>query len=101
MLIHQVTDKETKKNIVRYILEALPDWFAIPEAREEYIKDGVEQICRVYNLNVLLQVYCEIGNGMIKLLNTQSCDYYRYYFSKGVDVRMKYLIKHYMRGIVA
>lgn len=45
MLIHQVTDKDTKQNIVRYILEALPDWFAIPEAREEYIKDGAEQIC--------------------------------------------------------
>ncbi len=37
MEIRQITDDEEKKNITRQILEALPDWFGIPEAREEYI----------------------------------------------------------------
>lgn len=45
MKIEQITDKFTKKEIVRQILEALPEWFGIQEAREEYINDSVEQIC--------------------------------------------------------
>lgn len=45
ILIEQITNTELKKKIVREILEALPDWFAIPEAREEYINDSAEQIC--------------------------------------------------------
>lgn len=39
MLVKQISDDDVKKNITRRILEALPDWFGIPEAREEYI-DG-------------------------------------------------------------
>lgn len=30
-----------KKKIARNVLEALPGWFGIPEAREEYIEDSV------------------------------------------------------------
>ncbi len=45
MLLRQLTEIKEKQNIVREILEALPDWFGIPEAREEYIKDSAEQIC--------------------------------------------------------
>ncbi|MBD5081755.1 MAG: GNAT family N-acetyltransferase [Ruminococcaceae bacterium] len=44
MLIEQITDKTEKETISRQILEALPDWFGIPEAREEYISDSREQI---------------------------------------------------------
>ena len=43
-MIQQVFDKEEKKRITRQILEALPDWFGIPEAREDYIKNSVEQL---------------------------------------------------------
>ena len=43
-MIKQILDAEEKKRITRQILEALPDWFGIPEAREEYIKNSVEQI---------------------------------------------------------
>ena len=42
--IKQITDATEKQNITRYILEALPDWFGIPKAREEYIKDSAEKI---------------------------------------------------------
>lgn len=36
---------EQKRILVREILEALPDWFGIPEAREQYIKESAKQIC--------------------------------------------------------
>lgn len=45
MLLKQLTETEEKQKIVREVLEALPDWFGIPEAREVYIKDSAEQIC--------------------------------------------------------
>lgn len=44
MEIKQIVDNAEKQKITRYVLEALPDWFGIPEAREEYIKDSVEKI---------------------------------------------------------
>ena len=37
MEILQISDDIEKKNIARFILEALPDWFGIPESRDEYI----------------------------------------------------------------
>ena len=37
MSVKRISDEKEKKNIARCILEALPDWFGIPEAREEYI----------------------------------------------------------------
>lgn len=40
----EITASEEKKTISRDILEALPDWFGIPEAREEYIEQSGEQI---------------------------------------------------------
>ena len=38
-----VEDMAEKKQISRTILEALPDWFGIPEAREQYIKESAAQ----------------------------------------------------------
>lgn len=43
-MVRQVFDKKEKERIARQILEALPDWFGIPEAREEYIKNSAEQL---------------------------------------------------------
>lgn len=40
MNIHQITDDLEKQKITRLILEALPDWFGIPEAREAYIQES-------------------------------------------------------------
>lgn len=44
MEIRQITDNAEKQNVTRLILEALPDWFGIPEAREGYIGESVNKI---------------------------------------------------------
>lgn len=44
MQVVEITNDIEKANITRYILEALPDWFAIPEAREEYIHNSTGKI---------------------------------------------------------
>ena len=38
-----IEDAEEKKRIARSILEALPEWFGIPEARWEYVENSAEQ----------------------------------------------------------
>ncbi len=42
-MIRHITDTNEKLNISRAVLEALPDWFGIPESREEYISDSAQQ----------------------------------------------------------
>lgn len=42
-MIIQVENAKEKEIISRTILEALPDWFGIPQAREEYIVNSVNQ----------------------------------------------------------
>lgn len=42
--IKLIEDCGDKKKIARQILEALPDWFGIEEAREKYIKESADQI---------------------------------------------------------
>ena len=44
MHITKTTTPTEKQTIARTILEALPDWFGIPEAREEYIEDSKDNI---------------------------------------------------------
>lgn len=41
--IKQVNDNLEKQSITRYILEALPGWFAIEESREEYIENSIDK----------------------------------------------------------
>ncbi len=41
--IAEEKNADKKQSIARYILEALPDWFGIPESREQYIKESVIQ----------------------------------------------------------
>ena len=43
MIIVSVEEAAEKQRISRGILEALPDWFGIPESREQYIKEGASQ----------------------------------------------------------
>jgi GNAT superfamily N-acetyltransferase len=43
MKIMEITNACEKKAIARAILEALPDWFGIAEAREEYIRDSEDK----------------------------------------------------------
>lgn len=42
-MIKEIQNCGEKKEIARKILEALPEWFGIPEAREEYISDSINQ----------------------------------------------------------
>lgn len=41
MNIIEITDDSMKQNNTRTILEALPEWFGIPESREEYVQDSI------------------------------------------------------------
>ncbi len=48
-MIGIITDKTEKQETVRSVLEALPEWFEIPESREKYIRDSAGQqviVCR-------------------------------------------------------
>ena len=40
MIIREVSEAAEKQRITRMILEALLDWFGVPESREEYIRDS-------------------------------------------------------------
>jgi len=40
MIIQEITDKQDKKQIAASILEALPNWFGIQEARQRYISES-------------------------------------------------------------
>ena len=43
-MIRIVCDAEEKRRIARIILEALHEWFGIPEAREDYIREAADEI---------------------------------------------------------
>ena len=43
-MIRIVCNAEEKRKIARLILEALTDWFGIPEARENYISESADEI---------------------------------------------------------
>ena len=43
-MIRIVCDAEEKRRIARLILESLTDWFGIPEARETYIRESVDEM---------------------------------------------------------
>ena len=43
MEIRAILEAAEKQRIVRRILEALPDWFGVPESREEYIRQSANQ----------------------------------------------------------
>lgn len=42
MDILKILNASHKKCIARYILEALPEWFGLPDSREEYIQDSAD-----------------------------------------------------------
>ena len=44
MTIQTIQNPEEKQLVARAILEALPEWFGIPEARENYISESAGQI---------------------------------------------------------
>ena len=40
MIVREITEPVEKQKIVRSVLDALPDWFAVPESREAYIRES-------------------------------------------------------------
>lgn len=42
-MIVKITDKDTKRNIARKVLEALDQWFEVEESREKFIAESAEQ----------------------------------------------------------
>ena len=44
MKIEQIRDDDKKKEATRAVLEALPEWFGIPEAREENIEKSAGRL---------------------------------------------------------
>ena len=47
MQIQILDDRQKKQRVARTILEALPEWFGIPEARENYIRESADEIMLV------------------------------------------------------
>lgn len=47
MRIQMLDDRQEKQRVARVILEALPEWFCIPEARENYIRESADEIMLV------------------------------------------------------
>lgn len=41
-MVQQIFDQKEKSRIAREILEALPEWFAVKEAREDYIRKSAD-----------------------------------------------------------
>ena len=41
----ELSDPQERQSAVRAVLENLTEWFGIPEAREEYIRDSAGQVC--------------------------------------------------------
>lgn len=47
MRIQMLDDRQEKQRVARVILDALPEWFGIPEAREDYIRESADEIMLV------------------------------------------------------
>ncbi len=43
-MITEIKDKKERSRITRLVLEALPDWFGIPEMVEQYVLESEDQI---------------------------------------------------------
>ena len=48
MKIIEVIDPAEKQKVARKVLEALPDWFGIPQAREDYINNCSDPFAVVF-----------------------------------------------------
>ena len=75
MHIIQIANDEDKKRITRNILEELPEWFGIPEAREEYIRNSAGKVffCAMENEKDLGFLYLkETGKDTVELAVMES-----------------------------
>ena len=62
-MIRIVHDAEEKRRIARLILERLPEWFGIPEAREDYILKTADEI-------MIVSTESDMPNGFLCLKET-------------------------------
>ena len=62
-MIRVINDAQEKQRISRFILESLSEWFDIPEAREQYIRESADEI-------VLASVEDNQPNGFLCLKET-------------------------------
>lgn len=62
-MIRVINDAQEKQSIARFVLEALSEWFGIPEAREQYIRESADEI-------VLASVEDDQPNGFLCLKET-------------------------------
>lgn len=70
MEVKFVSGKAEKQRIARGVLEALQDWFEIPEAREAYIRESADlSFCAAYEANKPLGFLClkETGKATVEL----------------------------------
>ena len=44
IMISVIKRPEMRRRVARTVLEALPEWFGIPEARDRYIRESVDQL---------------------------------------------------------
>ena len=43
-MIRVINDSQEKQRVARFVFENLSDWFGIPEAREQYIRESADEI---------------------------------------------------------
>lgn len=70
MNIVEITDDLEKKSIAQNILKALPEWFGIPEAMEEYIQDSADKpffCARINEKNIGFLYLKQTGNDTVEL----------------------------------
>ena len=75
MKIEIIENQQQKKAIVRTILEALPDWFGVPESREQYIAASADEILEtshqmVEQANNITQSSQDVADNSHELANT-------------------------------
>lgn len=65
-----IADPSEKMRISREILEALPEWFGIPEARENYIRASADQLffaCKNEDANLGFLTLAPTGKDTVEL----------------------------------
>lgn len=70
MIVENISEANEKQRIARLILEALPEWFGIPEAREQYIQESANQaFYAAYNEDQPIGFIClkETGKDTLEL----------------------------------
>ena len=88
MEIKTIFDRTEKQRAARSILEALTDWFGIPEAREEYIRESADlPFFAVYDRNHPIGFLClkETGKDTVEI---HVMGVLKEYHRKGVGKRL-------------